>query len=99
MMKTGTMRMMAVAAIAPMLLATVPAQAGTRASDGAAGYSAAASGQPGLQRAAPGEDDANALFAFDLKTILLGAAALALLIAITVDGGNSRPVFQSNGAN
>ena len=98
-MNTGLKRGIMLGMIAPIALAPLTAQAGTRASDNSTRYVASASAEPGLQRAAKGEDDRAGLIDFDLKWLLIGSAAIAVLLAVAIDGGETDSGFQSNGAN
>ena len=98
-MKTGIARGIMLSAMASLALAPVAANAGTRASDTSSRYIASASGEPGLQRAADGEDKAAPLIGLDLQTFLLGSAIIGILVAIAIDEDERRTQFQSNGAN
>ena len=82
-------------------LMPVAASANTRASETRTYYTTSANGETGLQRSDDDELNARKAFVIDLKTILLGTAGLAVLIALLADSGSSsaRPPFQSNGAN
>lgn len=88
------------AAAASLAIMPIAAQAGTRASNTPIYYVASANPQPGLQRAAEGEDK-RLWIGDDMLTILLGsigvAAALAMVFAGGSGGGSGG--FQSNGAN
>lgn len=98
-MRTGLARGIMLGMIAPLTLVPVSAQAGTRASETATHYFASASAEPGLQRAADGEEFALGLFGFDLQMFLIGSAAIGILVAIAIDDGGQRTEFHSNGAN
>lgn len=98
-MKTGIARGIMLSAMASLALTSVSASAGTRASDTSSRYIASASAEPGLQRAADGEDKAARLIGLDLQTFLLGTALIGILVAIAIDENEPRTQFQSNGAN
>ena len=88
------------AALAGMGLFPIAAQANTRATSSPAYYVASANSQPGLQRAAEGEDEL-AWIDDEFMTILLGSIGVgaALIMVFWGGSGGGSGGFQSNGAN
>ena len=88
------------ASAAGLALYPVAAQANTRAGSSASYYVASANSQPGLQRAAEGEDEL-AWIDDEFMTILLGSIGVgaALIMVFWGGSGGGSGGFQSNGAN